>query len=85
MDSVFGPENFRNEIIWKRTSAHSSAKRYGPVHDTLLFFSKSDTYTWNPQPRKLAPEDVAGHDVMTDEEGAPLSVVRPDRCRHTKR
>src|ERR1017187_8694229 len=29
MDSVFGPQQFRNEIIWKRTSAHSSAKRYG--------------------------------------------------------
>ncbi len=47
MDAVFGPQNFRNEIVWKRTSAHSSAKRYGPVHDTLLLFSKTDGYTWN--------------------------------------
>lgn len=48
LDHVFGPENFRNEIIWKRTHAHSSARRYGSVHDTLLFYSKSSTYTWNP-------------------------------------
>jgi len=47
MDAVFGPENFRNEIIWKRTSAHSSAKRYGPIHDVILFYTMSDTYTWN--------------------------------------
>ena len=47
MDSVFGAENFRNEIIWKRTSAHNSATRYGPIHDVILFYSKSQTYTWN--------------------------------------
>lgn len=47
LDGVFGPENFRNEVIWKRTSAHSSAKRWGDVHDTLLFYSKSTNYRWN--------------------------------------
>ena len=47
MDGIFHHSNFRNEIIWKRTSAHSSAKRYGPVHDVLLFYTKSDKYTWN--------------------------------------
>lgn len=31
LDAIFGQEHFRNEIIWKRTSAHSSAKRYGPL------------------------------------------------------
>jgi site-specific DNA-methyltransferase (adenine-specific) len=48
LDQVFGPANFRNEIIWKRTSAHSSAKRYGPVHDVLFYYAKSDLITWNP-------------------------------------
>jgi DNA modification methylase len=47
MDGIFGHQNFRSEIIWKRTSAHSSAKRYGPVHDVIFFYSKSDKYTWN--------------------------------------
>jgi adenine specific DNA methylase Mod len=49
MDAVFGPQFFQNEIIWKRTSAHSSAERYGPVHDVLLFFSKSCVVKWNSQ------------------------------------
>lgn len=46
MDAVFGPDQFRNEIIWKRTSAHSSAKRYGPVHDVILFYGRSDDMKW---------------------------------------
>lgn len=47
MDGIFGHKNFRNEIIWKRTSAHNSAKRWGPVHDVILFYSYSDSYVWN--------------------------------------
>ena len=52
-DSVFGPRNFRNEIIWKRSSAHSDTKqggrRPGRIHDTVLFYTKSEQWTWNPQ------------------------------------
>jgi len=48
MDQIFGISNFRNEIIWKRTSAHSSAKRCGSVHDVLLFYSKTDKFSWTP-------------------------------------
>ncbi len=49
LDAIFGFGNFRNEIIWKRTSAHSSAKRYGPIHDTIFYYSKSSSYVWNHQ------------------------------------
>jgi DNA modification methylase len=47
MDAIFGHQNFRNEIVWKRTGAHGGAKKYGPVHDTILYYTKSDQYTWN--------------------------------------
>ena len=47
MDTVFGPENFRNEVIWKRTTAHSDSKRWGRVHDVLMFYSKTGENTWN--------------------------------------
>jgi site-specific DNA-methyltransferase (adenine-specific) len=49
LDAIFGPDQFRAEIVWKRTSAHSSANRPGPIHDTILFYSKSAVYTWNRQ------------------------------------
>jgi site-specific DNA-methyltransferase (adenine-specific) len=44
MDSVFGPENFRNEIVWRRTGAHGPRRSFGPIHDTLLFYSKTSDY-----------------------------------------
>jgi DNA modification methylase len=51
LDSIFGVENFRNEIIWKRSSAHSDSKQgsqhYGRITDTIFFYSKSETVTWN--------------------------------------
>ncbi|MGV0663723.1 DNA methyltransferase [Mycobacteroides chelonae] len=47
LDAIFDPRNFRNEVVWKRTNSHNSAKRWGPQHDTLLFYTKSDKYTWN--------------------------------------
>ena len=47
LDAVFGPEHFRNEIVWKRTGAHSDPKRYGANIDILLFYTKSDKWTWN--------------------------------------
>jgi adenine specific DNA methylase Mod len=47
MDGVFNPQKFLSEIIWKRSSAHNSAQRYGPVHDVILLYSKSSKFKWN--------------------------------------
>jgi DNA modification methylase len=47
MDGIFGHQNFRNEIIWKRTGAHGGSSKWGPVHDVILFYSMSDKYVWN--------------------------------------
>jgi DNA modification methylase len=50
LNKVFGEQNFRNEIIWKRTNAKGlSFKRYAQNHDTIFYFSKSDNFTWHPQ------------------------------------
>lgn len=51
-DEIFGPEMFRTEIVWKRSSAHSDTKQgrasHGRIHDVLLFYTKSDNWIWNP-------------------------------------
>jgi len=54
LDTIFGPTNFRNEIVWKRVTAHSDARRYGRVSDKILFYSKTDQFKFNRQtmPRK---------------------------------
>ena len=52
LDAIFGRDNFRSQILWKRTSAHSDGrqgrKQHGRVHDVILFYTKSGEWTWNP-------------------------------------
>ena len=47
LDAIFGHQNFQSEVIWRRTSAHNAARRWGPIHDTILMYSKTDHYKWN--------------------------------------
>ena len=48
MDEIFGEVNFRNEIIWKRATAHSDAEFYGNNYDTIYFYTNSGTdYIFN--------------------------------------
>jgi DNA modification methylase len=47
LDAVFLPQCFRNEVIWKRQSAHSDAERFGNVHDVILYYVKGDRAVWN--------------------------------------
>ncbi|MBI1813750.1 MAG: site-specific DNA-methyltransferase [Deltaproteobacteria bacterium] len=47
LDQIFGENNFRNEIIWQRSNSHNEARQYGRIHDTIFFYTGSDTYTWN--------------------------------------
>jgi site-specific DNA-methyltransferase (adenine-specific) len=69
MDAVFVPVNFRNEIIWKRTSAHSGAKRWGPVHDNILMYSKTDSYCWNLIYQKYSADYLEQFYRFADESG----------------
>lgn len=47
LDGIFGHANFRSEVVWRRTGAHGNPRKWGPVHDVLLFYSATDEYTWN--------------------------------------
>ena len=62
MDSIYGQGNFRSEIAWKRTSAHSDTRQgrrqHGRVRDALLFYTKSGEWTWNPIYTDYDPEYV---------------------------
>ena len=49
MDAVFGPTEFRSEIVWRRSNAHNKLSRqFGPIHDTVLFYGKSDRAIFHP-------------------------------------
>ena len=68
MDAIFGRRKFKNEIIWKRTSSHNRAKRWGPVHDVILFYAGPE-YTWNRTLQPLDEEYVENHYNHDDDRG----------------
>ena len=68
MDTVFGAGNFQNEIVWKRTAGRSDAKRFGRVHDVLLFYAGPGA-TWNRQYVAHDPAYVARAYRNEDERG----------------
>ena len=69
LDAVFGANNFKSEIVWKRTSAHSSANRPGPVHDTILMYAKSDACLWNQVFQPYDEDYLKTFFEMTDPDG----------------
>lgn len=70
LDSVFGPSGFLSEVAWKRTGTHSSAKRWGPVHDVILSYAKEQgRHTWNRPYRPLTDVHLRRHYRMQDETG----------------
>ena len=70
LDAVFGPERYVNEIIWKRTTAHSNVYRaYGDITDTIFFYAKSDKHTWNQVYRAATPETIAAAFPSVDPDG----------------
>ncbi len=51
LDAIFCPQggDYKNDIIWKRTTAHNDSKRYGMNIDIILFYTKSASHIWNSQ------------------------------------
>ncbi|HEY5815633.1 MAG TPA: site-specific DNA-methyltransferase [Solirubrobacterales bacterium] len=69
LDEIFGAANFRNEIVWRRTHAHSSSRRFGPVHDIILFYSKGSGYQWTPQYTAYPSQYLDAYYTHEDERG----------------
>ncbi|MEK6629728.1 MAG: DNA methyltransferase, partial [Acidobacteriota bacterium] len=69
MDAIFGPRNFRNEVVWERTTGRKGGQQFGRVHDVLLFYSKSDQNIWNPPTVPQSEDSARGHDLMRDQRG----------------
>ena len=58
-DEVIGANNFLNEIVWQRTNAHNiNPKYFLRVHDIILFYAKSQKYSWKAQFTEYSPEQI---------------------------
>ena len=69
LDAVFGEDNFQADITWKRTTAHSDAHRYGANTDSILFYSRGDRWTWNPQFQSYDDGYIKSHYRFKDSTG----------------
>jgi DNA modification methylase len=72
LDAIIGPENFVNEVIWKRSTAHSDraqgSKHFGRLHDVLLVYGKSSAYSWNEQYEPLSAGYTESHYALIEPE-----------------
>lgn len=79
LDEIFGQNNFVNEIVWKRTAAHSDAKQgakfYGRQHDIIFYYSKTADYTWNQHYTPYSDEYIKQNYRMKDENGRAFQTV----------
>ena len=70
MDTIFGTQNFRNEIYWKRKYGRTGPiNRFGTACDVLFLYTKSDTYTFNTQYTENDPEYIRKFFVHVDSDG----------------
>jgi DNA modification methylase len=69
LDAIFGENNFQSEVVWKRTHAHGSAKRWAPIHDSIFFYTGSKEFTWTFPTVPHAPDYVRNHFKNSDEHG----------------
>ncbi|MBM4450705.1 MAG: hypothetical protein FJ022_07955, partial [Chloroflexi bacterium] len=80
-DYLFGYKNFRNEIVWKRTTSHGDwkqgAKHFGRVHDIILLYTKSDDYTWNTQFLPFSTRQIEQQYNKVDGSGRRYRLVTP--------
>ena len=80
LDAIFRADNFRNEIVWKRTRAHNDTKltRFGAVHDVILFYSKSKERRFNRIFTERDADAPNTHDLYTHSDG---KLYRKGDCR----
>lgn len=74
MDAIFGADGFKNEVIWKRFSSKNDPNRYGRIHDSILFYTKSSEFTWNPQ-RTPVEEYSINKNFTDDDNGRRFTLV----------
>jgi len=69
LDQIFSENQFQNEIVWKRTSAHNDPNKYGTINDSIFFYTKSAEYVWNPQYQPYDKEYIETFFDQKDSDG----------------
>ncbi len=75
LDEVFGRKFFQNQIVWKRIYSHSDSNRYGNIDDSILFFTKTDSFIFNKQYREHSEEYIKSHYGQIANDGRRFRLV----------
>lgn len=84
LDTIFGIENFRNEIIWYYKTGGVSKTNFAKKHDIIFFYSKTKDHKFIPQ-RELKERKAIqlaiekGEEIFEDEDGKYTWMIRPGR------
>ncbi len=70
LDTIFEPQNFRNEIVWERTSSHNDTRtKFPDVSDIIYFYTKSDKYTFHVQYEEYSEKYIKDFYRYVDTQG----------------
>jgi DNA modification methylase len=69
LDEIYGSSTFTNEIIWKRSLPHNDPKKYGAIHDSVLYYRKGNKFVFNQEHTGLDKTYIESHYGSVDEEG----------------
>lgn len=75
MDAIFGHQNFRSDITWRRNNPTGRAsKRYANNMDSILYYVRSDSFTWHPQYKAHDPAHLESKYRHSDPDGRRYSL-----------
>ena len=70
MDEVFSPQNYRSEIIWRRSNSHNKLTgQFGPIHDAIFYYSKTENYAFHPGKRPFSKGYIESRFKYKDKHG----------------
>jgi DNA modification methylase len=75
LDQILGENNFQNEIVWKRHFSHNDPKKFGAVHDVLLYYVGGKQFTWNQQHVPHSESYIKSHYSNLDEDGRAFQLI----------
>ena len=85
MDEIFGEDNFRNEIIWKRFNFHSDAGRFGAVHESIYYYSMAgDNCVFNTVYTPFDKDYIESRFTSVDADGRRYLTDNPTAPAHGK-
>ena len=85
LDSIFGKQNFRNEIVWRKYSGRKNNAKYKfcTQHECILFYAKSPDAKFNPIMIPHSPKEIANEYKFVDENGRKYRKSRGRRYQLT--